>query len=278
VKSLNNRSQTLVVPVKSWLAMMGTFLLLICAATLLVLSERGHPAVLQMERSVQDAMTPVLNFLAQPANALSNIATRFEELVHLHEQNKTLRDENARLLHWQTVALQLRNENETLRSLLSVDLPPEYNFITARVVSGQASMFSHFLLLDAGRQDGLFENQAVIATEGLVGRVILAGKSSAQVLLITDINSRIPVIIEETGEKAILAGNNSMHPTLKFMDPQSGVKPGQRIVTASDGEVFPAGFAVGEIKEVPSEGRVTVHPYVDVSRLSFVQAVDVSDK
>lgn len=267
-------TQSLVLPVRTWLAA-GSALVLLCSAiTLAILTRQGHPLPAHIRHAVTDVVTPVIAALSSPADVFRNLGARTEQLIQLDEDNIRLRDQNAALLHWQTVARRLQTENETLRQLLNVKASPEYRFTTARVVTGSASIFSHTLLLSEGVSDGIVQDQAVITDEGLVGRVIETGEHSSQVLLMTDINSRLPVEIEQTGEKAILAGDNTQRPLLQLANDKLRPAIGQRIVTASDGGVFPAGFVVGEIASI-EKGNIRIQPYVNGSRLAFVRTVSL---
>lgn len=272
MKPYRPHTRSLVLPIRTWLAVGSSIILLSGALTLAVLNRQGHPAAVKIRTTISDAVTPVIAALSSPADLFRYIGTRSEQLMMLDEENAQLRDQNAALLHWQTVARRLQTENETLRQLLNVKASPNHELTTARVVTGSASIFSHTLLLSDGASVGISPDQAVITDEGLVGRVIEVGASSAQVLLMTDINSRIPVEIEQNGEKAILAGDNSGRPLLRLANEKLQPTIGQRIVTASDGGVFPSGFVVGEIASIEN-GMVRVQPYVNASRLAFVRTV-----
>lgn len=272
MKQYRTRTQSLVLPIRAWLTAGSALVLFSGAITLAVLNRQGHPVARQVRSAITDVVTPVISALSSPAELFRQAGERVDHLMTLDEDNIRLREQNAALLHWQTVARRLQNENETLRQLLNVKASPEYFFTTARVVTGSASIFSHTLLLAEGAQSGISLDQAVITDEGLVGRIIEVGGNSAQVLLITDINSRIPVQIEQTGEKAILVGDNSGRPLLHLANDKLRPAIGQRIVTAGDGNVFPSGFVVGEIASV-GENKVRIQPYVNASRLAFVRTV-----
>jgi len=99
------------------------------------------------------------------------------------------------------------------------------------------------------------------------------GAWSARVLLITDLNSRIPVILEGTRTHAILAGDNSAHPYLMYLPKAATVSPGDRLVTAGHDGVFPTGLAVGRVSSIES-GEIRVEPIADLERLEYVELVD----
>ncbi len=109
--------------------------------------------------------------------------------------------------------------------------------------------------------------------EGIVGRVMQAGLYSSRVLLITDLNSRIPVILEGTRTHAILAGDNSRTPYLMYLPKTAAISTGDRLVTAGHDGVFPTGLPVGRVSSVEN-GEIRVEPIADLDRLEYLGLVD----
>ena len=202
-----------------------------------------------------DLASPVLEAIARPVAVANRTIADLKEFASLREENARLREENARLLAWQTAARRLENENEGLRGLDSV------------------SAYVRGALLNVGRRVGVASGQAVVTGEGLAGRIAEVGDNSSRVLFVTDVNSRLPVLIERTRERAILAGDNSSQLRLTLLQSLQGVQRGDRIITSGHGGSFPVGIPVGEVVET-GEGHVRVRPFADFSRLEFVRVVD----
>ena len=221
---------------------------------------------------VADAVAPVLDVASRPVAAASEFLSDLDGVFSLLEENTTLRDERDRLLHWQMVARKLDAENRELRSLLAFSPVPEESFISARVIGDAGGAFVHSLLLNAGSREGVQKGQAVITGEGLAGRVVSVGARSSRALLITDLNSRIPVLVESSRTRAILAGNNRDLMKLLHLPPGAGAIPGERIVTSGHGGALPPGVPVGI---VVSEGeRIAVRPFVARERIEYVRIVN----
>jgi rod shape-determining protein MreC len=108
----------------------------------------------------------------------------------------------------------------------------------------------------------------------MLGRVIEVGEKAARVLLLTDINSRVPVLIEGSNQKAILSGNNGDYLSLKHLPADSSLSEGGRIVTSGDGGIFPAGLPIGRVA-LNDNGKFIVKPYADLSRVSYVRIIKV---
>ena len=251
----------------AFLSLIGlTFALMLIGKADTILVERARMAV-------TDAVTPILRVMAEPAAGISQFVTNIRELAAIRQQNADLREANTRLLEWQAVAQKLENENRQLRGLLGTVYEPEARSISARVVADSGGAFAQSILITAGSRDGVAKGQAVVTGEGLVGRVTQSGFRSARVLLVTDINSRIPVRVGEAGDRAILAGDNSPRPLLNYLGMKSAVAPGDRIVTSGDAGAFPPGLPVGRVV-VADETTVLVEPYASRDRLQFVEALD----
>src|SRR5215467_6895592 len=221
----------------------------------------------------RDLASPVLEAIARPVAVANRAIADLKEFASLREENARLREENARLLAWQTAARRLENENEGLRALANFREGPEASFITARIVGDSVSAYVRGALLNVDRRAGAAPGQAVVTGEGLAGRIAEVGDNSARVLFVTDVNSRLPVLIERTRERAILAGDNSALMRLTLVQTVQGVQRGDRIVTSGHGGSFPVGIPVGEVVQT-SETSVRVRPFADFSRLEFVRVVD----
>ncbi|MGH6719050.1 MAG: rod shape-determining protein MreC, partial [Alphaproteobacteria bacterium] len=193
--------------------------------------------------------------------------------VDVWHDNARLRDENASLLQWRDTARRLAGENEDLRAFARVVPDARSSFVTARVVATSGGTFVHTLLIGAGAEQGVETGQAVIAPEGLVGRIVEVGNHTARVLLLTDLNSRVPVRLESSRDRAILAGDNSRRLRLQFLPEQAVVAVDDRVVTSGEGGLIPPGLPAGVVTDWTG-GVALVRPLVDAQRLEFVTVLD----
>lgn len=263
----------LATPLKAWAGRL-VFAFLVASAVTLTLLSKADVAVIERARAaVDDAVAPLLEALSRPVTTVNGIIDYAEEMAALRAENAHLRAENQRLVAWQARALELQAENRRLAQLLNFVPDPAARSITARVIGDQGGAFARSLLLNAGRLDGVDKGQAAMTGSGLVGRVVGAGQRSARVLLLTDINSRIPVLVGEQRHRAVLAGDNSTDPTLLYLDGDIRLQAGDYVVTSGDGGVFPNGLPIGRVATI-IEGRVGVRPFIDWDRLEVVRLVD----
>lgn len=212
-------------------------------------------------------------YLSKPVQAVTFQIERARALWDMQKNQEMLMAENERLMDWYQTANRLDSENKALRDLLKMKDTEAVEYQSAKVISDAATQYSHTILVKSGEIDGLSKGQGVLSHEGLIGRVIETGKNTSRVLLMSDINSRIPVTIEGTQERAILAGTNNATPILDHLPETHKVVAGQKIVTSGHGGIFPYGIPVGETF-VDSDGQMAVRPYADANRANHVQIVN----
>lgn len=226
---------------------------------------------------IGDALTPALVAVMQPVDATRRVIDDVGELVALRAENARLREQNRRLMEWQSAARQLSLENAALRQLLGMpDRPERPTAVAGRVIADTGGPFVHTVLLDVGAEHGVARGMAAVNERGLAGRVIEVGRRSARVLLLTDFNSRIPVMVEPSRDQAILAGNNTGLPTLAFLPLDPRLAVGDRVVTSGRGGVLPPGIEVGTVRRIDDDG-VVVEPLVDFARLEYLRLLGYTE-
>lgn len=251
-----------------------TFLSLVLAAFALMLLGKAETLVVERTRTaIADVAAPILDALSRPAASVDNFIDQVKELLQLREENARLRKEVARLHSWHSIANNLAVENQSLREMLNFVPPPRASFVSARVIADGSGPFSRSLLLNVGTRNGIAKGQAVVNDAGMIGRITEVGQRSARVLLLSDFNSRVPILFESSRERAILAGDNTATMRLDFVAPTAKVTVGERIVTSGHGGLLPAGLTVGTIVN-GKDGAPRVQPFVDWSRLEYVRVVD----
>ncbi len=263
----------LALPFKGWVQRFAFALLVSAAVGMMVLGKVDSQYAERLRVTITDAVAPALEALSQPSATLAAMIDEMRALADLRGENERLRADNARLLQWQAVARSLEQENLAYKQILNHVDDPRPAFITARVIGDAGGAFVRTVLLNAGTDDGVRVGQAAVNAEGLVGRVVEAGRRSARILLLTDLNSRIPVVVEQTRVPVILAGDNSDHPRLSFAPVNAEFEPGERIVTSGHGGMLPPGLPVGEIAST-IDGVARVRPYANWSSLEYVRVLD----
>ncbi|WP_370287286.1 rod shape-determining protein MreC [Pseudooceanicola nanhaiensis] len=246
--------------------------LVLCLLAVFLVWRIDSPRVERFRAQVVDKVLPGFDWAMAPVTASVNILRDFQSYHRIHEQNRELRRELQQMKAWKEAALQLEQENARLLDLNNVRLDPRLTYITGVVMADSGSPFRQSVLLNVGARDGIVDGWAAMDGIGLVGRMSGVGDSTSRVLLLTDTSSRVPVTIQPSDQRAILAGDNSSVPPIEFLEDPDLVRPGDRVVSSGDGGVFPAGLLIGQVAQDPG-GRLRVRLAADFERLEYLRVL-----
>lgn len=248
-------------------------LLVALAVAIVMIGKADRDVFASLRTTLTDDAAPALDVLSRPIGAATSLVADVRGFFMTYQDNLRLTRDNAELLKWQQIAMKALAENHELRGMLKVVPHDAVSFVTARVIGNSGGGFARSVMVDAGSGQGLARGQAAITGAGLVGRLTEVGHRAARILLLTDLNSRIPVVVERTHSNAVLAGDNSEQPRLLYISQPSAVSVGDRVVTSGEGGVFPPNLPVGVVADVGPAGP-RVEPYVELSQLGHVLIVD----
>ena len=223
--------------------------------------------------ALADALAPIYVVLSQPLGQVRAAVTDIADLWHLRAENLRLRAENDRLRQWQSAALALEADNRRLKAQLHWVPDPAGAFVTARVVADAGGVYAKAVLLAVGPNHFIRRGEIALDENGLVGRVTEVGSRTARVLLITDLNSRIPVTLEQSRGHAIMAGTNGPMPRLLYWSDDSPPRDGERVVTSAEADAFPAGLPIGTV-HYNAANVPEVEPVAALDRLDIVRIFD----
>ncbi len=251
-----------------------------------MLLDRAEAYVFEQAReAVTDFTAPIFEFLSPPVKSVRSFFGRVGDVVNIYDENKELKEENARLLAWKDAALRFERQNARYEALLNVRIDPGIDYITGRVVTDSGGPFVRTLVVNVGRRDLVQDGQAVIDEYGLVGRIWGAGRTASRVLLLTDLNSRVPILVEPSNYRGVLAGDNRVRPRLEFLPKQAQVNVGDRVVTSGHGGLLPPDIPIGFISEIKDDQiRVQMYSHRDrvdqvrILNFDFPRIVDVPEK
>lgn len=230
------------------------------------------PRVERLRMAVIDRIVPDMDWALVPVARLGAMVSDFTSYARVYEQNRELRRELQQMKAWREAAIQLEQENARLLDLNRVRLDPSLMHVTGVVLADSGSPFRQSVLINVGLRDGIRDGWATMDGLGLVGRVAGLGERASRVLLLTDSASRVPVTVLPSGQRAMVAGDNSPLPPLDFVETPDLVRPGDRVVSSGEGGVFPAGLPVGQVVE-GRDGRLRVSLAADYLRLEFLRVL-----
>jgi rod shape-determining protein MreC len=247
--------------------------MVIAAFGLMLVGKVDTIVVERVRVAVYDASAPIFATLAEPLGRINKLTTEIVDLWGMREENARLRQENEQLRRWQGIALTLDAENQRLKAALHWIPDPDASYVTGRVVADAGGVYAKAVLLSVGPNHSLRKGQIALDERGLVGRITEVGTRTARVLLITDINSRIPVILEESHARAILTGTNGPKPRLRYWSEGIAPKEGERVVTSAEANAFPANLPVGTV-HYDTNGVPEIEPDAQLRGLDIVRIFD----
>ena len=233
---------------------------------------QSSPRVERFRMAVIDRVVPSMDWAMTPVTASIEMFHDLQSYARLVEQNQQLRNELQQMKAWKEAALQLEQENARLLDLNNMRLDPQLTKISGEVMADSGSPFRQSVLLNVGARDGIVDGWATMDGIGLVGRIAGVGARTSRVILLTDTNSRVPVTVQPSGQRAMIVGDNTAAPPLEFVENLDLVRPGDRVVSSGDGGVFPAGLLVGQVAQ-DRNGRMRVRLAADYERLKFLKVL-----
>ncbi|THD81440.1 rod shape-determining protein MreC [Aliigemmobacter aestuarii] len=247
-------------------------LLVLVLFALFLLWRIDSPRVERFRTALVDRVVPSFDWALVPVTKAADMIDSFQSYAALYDQNQELRRELQQMKAWKEAALQLEQQNARLLDLNQVRLDPALTHVTGVVLADSGSPFRQSVLLNVGARDGIRDGWAAMDGLGLVGRISGVGERTSRVILLTDSNSRIPVVVQPSGQRALLSGDNTGAPPLEFVEKPDLVRPGDQVITSGDGAMFPAGLLVGSAVQGPDR-RLRVQLSADYGRLEFLRVL-----
>jgi len=257
----------------AWTATAALVVAVVVAAALL-LGSRGRAG----DRRSHAAWRTAANAIAEPVGALLSApvgwagggADAVANYILAGRQNADLKRQLALAAAWKDAALALRAENARYRAMMGVRTDPPIPMVLGRTVLEARGPFADTRLADVGSARGVIEGAPVLGEHGLVGRVVGVAPNASRILLLTDVESRTPVMVVRTNARAILTGDGGPNPELDYVRAHDPLRQGDRVMTSGDGGVYPRGLPVGvAVKGLDGAWRVALD--CDAGPIDFVQ-------
>jgi rod shape-determining protein MreC len=249
-------------------------------AVALILSDRRETVqhgALSVTRAVADmASSPVGQVVSAPGRWTGQAADYVRDYFGAVSENRRLRAENAQLRQFRATAIALEDTNSRYRALLGFRTNPPIPMAAAHVILDARGPFADTRLADVGKERGVEVGNPVMSERGLVGRVIGVTQGASRILLLTDVASRTPVLVDRTDARAILTGDAGATPKLEYLRGADPIKDGDRILTSGDGGMIPRGLPVGTaVKGLDGAWRVRLD--ADETSIDFVRILLFKD-
>jgi rod shape-determining protein MreC len=265
----------------AWVGGGATLVALVLAVALLcggrsdaVAAETYAPA----RNAVATVLKPVEGVVAAPIRWVGDLVDYVEGYFFAVSENRRLRREVAELEGWRDTAIALKNVNDRYEALLKLKTEPPIPMVAAHTIMDSRGPFSDARLLDVGARAGVQVGDPAVSEHGVVGRVVGVTNGASRLLMLTDVDSRTPVLVDRSNGRAILTGDGGTYPRLDYVRGRDALKVGDAILTSGDGGVFPRGLPVGvAVKDLKGGWRVKLYSDatpIDLVRVLLFQAFD----
>ena len=209
--------------------------------------------------------------VSAPSKVFGNLTNYTKEHVNLYSNYRQLKKENDELKNNISKTDFLELENTQLRKLIEEQIASSSNLVSARVMLDKQSPYLNSFVINIGSNKGIKNGMAALDGKNFIGRIVDVNFFSSRVLLISDLNSKIPVLIEPSAYHAILSGHGRNKPTLEYLPEKHTIQNGDKVYTSGKEGIFSPGIPIGEV--IIENNFITVLLFSDLSQITFVNII-----
>ena len=242
---------------------------LVILSVVLIFAETIETRPLNKVRSfVKDVVYRSATIISFPLKSFNNFAGFLENHLNLYSNYNELIKENNELKNNISKTDFLELENSQLRKLIDEQIESASNLVSARVMIDKQSPYLNSFVINIGSNKGIKNGMAVLDGKNFIGRIVDVNFFSSRVLLVSDLNSKIPVLSEPSGSHAILSGHGTNEPTLEYLSKNNDIQDGDKIYTSGKEGIFTPGLVVGKAKI--EKNKIKVLLFADLDQITFV--------
>ena len=248
---------------------------LILVSIILIFFEKIETKPLNYARSIiKDGIYRVSQIANYPVKSFENSINFIDKHINLNKKYKVLKKENE-ILKSKIVKDEFLNlENVQLKKLIDEQVDSKNNLVSSRVIIDKQSPYLNSFIINSGTNKNLKNGMTVLDGKYFIGRIVDVNFFSSRVLLVSDLNSRIPVIIEPEGVHAILNGHGSANASLEYLPENHKIKKDDKVYTSGKEGVFSPGIPIGEV--LIKDKQIEVLLFSNLDQITFVN-VDLAD-
>lgn len=247
-------------------------LVMICAFGLVFLNKAGDKNFDKNQDALSAVLYPVLRVMQLPADGVYWVYQKIDDFIFVYRENNELKSNIKQTDELKNKLYALQTENALLSEMLVYTPPKDIDFVTAKVITGEGDGFSHSMIVYVPEKEKITKGQVVLYKDAVIGRVEKVRGAYVRIMLISDINSKIPVLIERTRDRGILSGNNTEVLNLLFTASNADIVKGDRVVTSGVGGIFPSDLLIGYVSKA-SASFVEVLPVHEIEKIEYVKIV-----
>ena len=250
--------------------------LIVISIIILIFEKYNFKAINLLKTSLKEIVYRSTFIVSVPENLVKNAYKLSLEHINLYEDYKKLNLEYKKLKAENLNIEFIKSENKILKSKIE-DIKDQKYEVLAKVIIDKQSPFLKSLIVNRGSKDKIELGMAVLDGDFLVGKVVEVNYLTSRILLLSDLNSKIPVSIEPNGIQSILSGTGGKHGKLQYLlSDNLNIKGEDEVFTSGSGNIFNAGIPVGTVKIKDNLPEIIFHS--DFSQLRLVKIVTFGSK
>ena len=250
--------------------------LIVISIIILIFEKYNFKAINLLKTSLKEIVYRSTFIVSVPENLVKNAYKLSLEHINLYEDYKKLNLDYKKLKAENLNIEFIKSENKILKSKIE-DIKDQKYEVLAKVIIDKQSPFLKSLIVNRGSKDKIELGMAVLDGDFLVGKVVEVNYLTSRILLLSDLNSKIPVSIEPNGIQSILSGTGGKHGKLQYLlSDNLNIKGEDEVFTSGSGNIFNAGIPIGTVKIKDNLPEIIFHS--DFSQLRLVKIVTFESK
>ncbi len=244
------------------------FILIIISALLLFLESIETKPLNFLRSVIKDSIYRGSVIVSSPIKGVGALFENTKKHVTLYGNYEKLKKENEELKSKVFNSEFLTLENNQLKEIIGEQIDSDSNYIASRVMLDKQSVYLNSFILNSGSNKDIKKGLAVLDGKNFIGRIVDVNYFSSRVLLISDLNSKIPIVVEPDGHQAILSGRGKKEPILEYLPENASLENGNKVYTSGKEGIFSPGIPIGEIKIV--KNKIIVDLFSDLTQITYV--------
>ena len=206
--------------------------------------------------------------VSAPSKSINSFTDFTKEHLYLYDDYSKLKKENNELKNKISETRFLELENNQLRKLIEEQVSSPSNLTSARVMLDKQSPYLNSFIINIGSNKNIKNGMAALDGKNFIGRIVDVNFFSSRDLLVSDLNSKIPVMTEPSAHHAILSGHGESEPTLEYLPKNHNIQDGEKVYTSGKEGIFSPGIPIGEVKI--EDDVIKVLLFSDLSQITFI--------
>tara|TARA_B100002051_G_scaffold255305_1_gene270815 strand:+ start:1468 stop:2322 length:855 start_codon:yes stop_codon:yes gene_type:complete len=247
------------------------FVLILISLTIFALETTQIKPIKILRSLVNDGIYRISSISSSPLKFGSASKNFFVNHIFLYKENEELKEELAELKKQRLSKSYLETENKQLQEVVQLDKKSGFTTVGAKIILDKNSPYLNSVIINKGSNRGIKLGMPVLSKGHLIGKIVEVNFMSSRILLLNDLNSRIPVVISPNGNQAILSGIGKLKPSLEYLPENFKLGEENTVYTSGKDGVLFSGISVG--KAVFDETRMKVKLFADPNQIFLVNVV-----